>query len=196
MRLQLLVLISLLPLIAQGQMYRWVDDSGKVHYSDRAPAAKVKELQVRPLQVSPASAAALPYSLQQASKNFPVTLYTAKDCGDPCAQARKLLEKRGIPYTESSIKDDVGLKQLKSVTGETSVPAMTIGREVYKGYESGAYNSALDAAGYPATSVLPPGTVARKAEAEPQEAPAGAAAPNPVAAEAPKQEQGADTPQK
>ena len=41
-----------------------------------------------------ASAAQQPYALQQAAKNFPVTIYTSKDCGDPC--------KRGLDYLKKA----------------------------------------------------------------------------------------------
>lgn len=35
MRKSLLLLLTVLPLLVQAQVYRWVDDKGKVHYGDR-----------------------------------------------------------------------------------------------------------------------------------------------------------------
>lgn len=35
MRKSLLLVLAVLPLFAQAQVYRWVDDKGKVHYGDR-----------------------------------------------------------------------------------------------------------------------------------------------------------------
>jgi hypothetical protein len=70
------------------------------------------------------------------------------------------------------------LAQLKKLSGGNVVPVMTVGREVYKGFDSGAYIAALDNAGYPASSLLPPGVQARQPVAKPvQKAAAAGGAP-------------------
>ena len=161
MRLRYLAPLLLFPLLAQAQLYRWVDDQGKVHYSDRVPATGAKNVQKQSVSTAPGTSP-LPYTLQQAVKNFPVELYTSEACKDSCAQARELLNKRGVPYNEHTVADEADIAELKKVSGGSSVPVMTVGREVYKGYESGIYKLALDTAGYPASSLLPPGVEARK----------------------------------
>lgn len=167
MRMLLLVPLLLLPALAQAQMYRWVDSNGKVHYSDQAPSSGAKNVQKQSLSAGQGSTAGLPYALQQAVKNFPVTLYTSEVCKDTCVEARELLNKRGVPYSEASVADEVDIAQLKQLSGGAMVPVMTVGREVYKGFESGIYKSALDTAGYPASSLLPPGVQARTPVAKP-----------------------------
>ena len=64
---------------------------------------------------------------------------------------------------------------------------MTVGREVYKGFEASTYKTALDTAGYPADSVLPPGVQARRAVPKPVRklVPAGGASDS-AAAQAPQ----------
>ena len=197
-----LAALLLLPALSQAQMYRWVDDSGKLHFSDQAPPANARDVQKRRTTGSQSGSPPLPYALQQSVKNFPVTLYTSETC-NPCLQARELLAKRGVPYKDIGITDADGLEKLKSVTGATGVPVMTVGREIYKGFESGNYHAALDSAGYPATSQLPAGVQARqvvKPVEKPVEKPVPpaategeakpAAAPEQAsAAEAPKQNQ-------
>lgn len=176
MRMRFLAPLLLLPVLAQAQMYRWVDDSGKVHYSDQVPASGAKNVQKQSLSVGQSSSAGLPYALQQAVKNFPVALYTSEACKDTCAQARELLNQRGVPYSETTVTDEVDIAQLKKLSGGSVVPVMTVGREVYKGFESGIYKAALDAAGYPASSLLPPGVQARQPVAKPVRKTAPAAA--------------------
>lgn len=161
---------------AAAQMYRWVDDSGKVHYSDRAPAAGAKNVQKQSAPAAPGAAAGLPYALQQAAKSFPVTLYSSDVCKDSCARARELLNKRGVPYREISVVDEADFAQLKQLSGGSAVPVMTVGRELYQGFESGMYKAALDAAGYPASSQLPPGVQARQPVAKPERKAAPSAA--------------------
>lgn len=187
MRMSLLAALLLFPVVGQGQMYRWVDDSGKVHYSDRAPSSGAKNVQRQPPSAPQPSSAGLPYALQQAVKSFPVTLYTSETCRDTCAQARELLNKRGVPYSEVSVADEVDIAQLKQLSGGSVVPVLTVGREVYKGFESGIYKAALDTAGYPAASLLPPGVQARTPVAKPvpKAAPPAAEAEGAPAAAAP-----------
>lgn len=163
----LLVPLPLAPMSAQAQLYRWVDDQGKVHYSDQAPSSGAKNVQKQAAPPAPAASAGLPYALQQAVQNFPVTLYTSDACKDTCAQARELLNKRGVPYSEVTVADEVDIAELKKLSGGTVVPVMTVGRELYKGYESAMYKTALDAAGYPGSSLLPPGVEARKPAPKP-----------------------------
>ena len=167
MRMRYLAALLLFPLFAQAQLYRWVDDQGKVHYSDQAPSSGAKNVQKQAVPAAQSSSAGLPYALQQAVKNFPVTLYTSDGCKDTCAQARELLNKRGVPYSEVTITDAVGATELKKLSGATEVPVMTVGRELYKGFESGMYKAALDAASYPESSVLPPGVQARTSVPKP-----------------------------
>ena len=163
----LLLVLPLLPVLAQAQMYRWVDDGGKVHYSDRAPAAGAKNVQKQSMPAVQGSSAPLPYALQRAAKDFPVTLYTSESCKETCVKARELLDKRGVPYREITVIDEADIAELKKLSGDTVVPVMTVGREMQKGFESGIYKAALDTAGYPASSLLPPGVQARQRVTKP-----------------------------
>ncbi len=134
---------------ASAQLYRWVDKDGKVHYTDRPPpAAAGKSEQLRP-GGSATDGGALPYATQQAVQNYPVTIYTAENCKDACADARKLLQGRGVPYREVAVADEKSREELKKVSGGEEVPVMTVGRSVTKGFGADAWHLALDAAGYP-----------------------------------------------
>ena len=172
MHMRFLAPLLLLPALAQAQMYRWIDDSGKVHYSDQAPPSSARNVEKKSVPGSQSAPPPLPYALQQAVRDFPVTLYTSASC-DPCVQARELLSKRGVPYRDVDISDGDALEKL---TGASGVPVMTVGRETYKGFESGAYQAALDNAGYPSTSQLPAGAEARElVKPAPKRAPAAPA---------------------
>jgi glutaredoxin len=134
------------------QMYRWVDNNGKVHYSDKAPIANDKGVEKRKVGGSVIETSGLDYASQQAVKNHPVTLYTAPNCKDACDQARALLAKRGVPFSEIAVTDEKTRAALNQASGDTQVPVMLVGRDVTRGWESGAYDSALDTAGYPKES--------------------------------------------
>jgi glutaredoxin len=155
-----------------GQLYKWVDADGNVHYTDQLPPKEAREAERKKLGDKPGTQG-LPFSLQQAMRNFPVTVYTASDCGDGCKQATAYLAKRGIPYESKDARDPAAAQALSALTGgKLEVPVMTVGSNTVRGYEQGAWARALDAAGYPSSALLPAGTNVKQAAAKPQ--PAGA----------------------
>src|SRR4051812_20635403 len=83
---------------AQGNVYRWTDKEGKVHFSDAPPPDDAKDVSQKRIGADPSDASAIPYESQVAMKRHPVTLYVADKCA-PCDEARALLSRRGIPYT-------------------------------------------------------------------------------------------------
>lgn len=155
--LALAVLTSLLaaPVLAQG-VYRIVGPDGKVTFSDQPPPASAP---VRPAGNATAGASAgaggqLPFELRQVSNRYPVTLYTGRECA-PCNSGRNLLNARGIPYSEKTIETPQDGEALKRLSGEASLPFMTIGSQQIKGYSDAEWTQFLDAAGYPKQSTLP-----------------------------------------
>jgi glutaredoxin len=94
--------------------------------------------------------------LQQIASRYPVTLYTGDNCG-PCASGRNLLTARGIPFTERTVTTPEDAAALQRMSGDTSLPFITIGGQQIKGYADTEWTQFLDAAGYPKTSQLPPG---------------------------------------
>lgn len=145
---------------AQAQtVYRIVGPDGRVTFSDKPPVAKDKtndkvtatDRSGRPLDVAGAS---LPFELRQVVTRFPVTLYTASTCA-PCAAGRNQLISRGVPFTERTVNTNEDIDALQRLSGENSLPLLTIGGQKIKGYSDTEWTQFLDAAGYPATSQLP-----------------------------------------
>jgi glutaredoxin len=154
------------------QLYRWTDEQGRVHVTDTPPPSGAKSVQARgaaPAASAPAASERLPYAVQSAARNFPVTLYTAAECG-PCGEARNLLNARGVPFREVLVADEAQQEELKKAVGALAVPSLIVGGSVQKGYEEGAFHALLDAAGYPKTGEAP-----ARQQAAPKPAPAAAA---------------------
>jgi len=144
-----------------AELYRWVDDDGKVHYTDQPPPAGAKKVEEKNLSTSTIDTSELPYATRQAIKKSPVTLY-ANDCGEPCKQARDHLTQRGIPYSAKNPQTSPADAQaLTKLVGAAYVPVLVVGGAASKGYEKGAWDAALDAAGYPKSALV------KKAPAEP-----------------------------
>jgi len=148
----IMVLLAATGTLVAAQLYRWVDENGKVEYRDTPPPSSAKKVEQRSLGGGTVEASALPFSVQQAARNFPVTLWNAQ-CGAPCDQARAHLARRGVPHAEKDAQVDV--EAFKQLTGGIDVPVLFVGSNRIKGYLEGEWDSALDIAGYPKTA--PPG---------------------------------------
>jgi hypothetical protein len=135
-----------------AQLYRWVDEKGNVEWRDTPPPPHAKKVEQRNVGANTIETSTLPYSVQQAVKNFPVTLW-AFDCGDPCDRARAHLQKRGVPHVERDGQKEH--EALKSLTGTLEMPVLLVGSRQLKGYLESDWDAALDSAGYPKTP--PPG---------------------------------------
>lgn len=144
---------------AQAQtVYRIVGPDGKVTFSDKPPAS-AEQGKVATTGVGAsvgASGVALPFELHQITSKYPVTLYTGPDCG-PCGSGRAMLSSRGIPFTERVVTSNEDIAALQRLTGEASLPFLTIGGQRIKGFSDAEWTQYLDAAGYPKTSMLPAG---------------------------------------
>lgn len=148
--LQLALWILAAPLGA-AQLYRWVDEKGNVEWRDTPPPPTAKKVEQRKVGATPAPGGELPYSLQLAVKNFPVTLWTTS-CGDACDKARAHLSRRGVPHTEKNPQSD--FETFKKVTGGSEVPVLFVGNNRVKGYLEPDWDAALDFAGYPKTALV------------------------------------------
>ncbi len=138
------------------QLYRWVDDKGRVHVTDTPPPPGAREVRkTRPGAVPEPAAAPVPFALQRALKEFPVTLYTSPGCADPCARARQALNERGVPFKEVQVWEEEGNAELKRVSGSDQVPTLAVGSSAHAGYERASWDALLDSAGYPRAGVLP-----------------------------------------
>jgi hypothetical protein len=159
---------------AATNVYRWVDQQGKVHFSDTPPPVEARSVSQKRMGGGYVEESSLPYATQVAMKRHPVTLYTAKDCGTPCDRGRELLSTRGVPYTErNALANNDNLEALRKLTGGSGeVPFLQVGESKVKGWDEGTWNAALDGAGYPRTRL--PGTPAPVHEPQ---APAPARAP-------------------
>ena len=136
-------------------IFRIVGPDGKVTFSDRPPEdPKAKATTAPVVSLNSAGTAGLPFELRGIVSRFPVTLYTAANCG-PCASARAFLSSRGVPYTEKTIGSNEDIEALQRMSGSQSVPFATIGSQQLKGFSETEWGQFLDAAGYPKTSALP-----------------------------------------
>ncbi|MBP9713381.1 MAG: glutaredoxin family protein [Sterolibacterium sp.] len=154
-RLMVVVLLWLVAGIATAQTtYRWVDQGGRVHYSDQPPpSADGQRMVMKKLGANVIdTGGAFSYETEQAVKNAPLTLYTSDTCGENCQRARDLLARRGAPFTEKQIRTLADASEFRAATGykELVVPVLKAGgQSTEQGFEEIAWNRLLDQTGYP-----------------------------------------------
>jgi glutaredoxin len=153
-------LAAWLPAMPAQAQYKVINADGSVTYTDRPPVAASN---VRITQMGRAGAVppnvvepVLAPELQQVTRRYPVTLYTAGDCPS-CDRAREFLQRRGIPYRERQALSADDVQALERLVGSRAVPALTVGPQPLVGYDANQWVEYLDAAGYPRESKLPRG---------------------------------------
>jgi hypothetical protein len=144
--LALMLLAAALPAAAQNA-YRWVDKDGRVQYSDQPrprPSRSSRSARSSPTGQRPAA-----LRHPQGRRDFPVTLYTGRECGKPCDDGRALLTKRGVPFSETKLEttDDVAAFKARFGKDPSPPPSPSARRN---GLRPPAWNGLLNNAGYPA----------------------------------------------
>ena len=150
MRHLLLLCLALSSACAVAETYRWADPAGRTVISDTPPPGRAHS--VAKAGASNGNTDGLPYAVKKAAEDFPVTLFTSADCVSQCKDARDLLNIRGVPFTEKMVQKQEDLDELKQLLGDAYVPALKVGKQSFRGFETGAYNNLLDLAGYPKTA--------------------------------------------
>ena len=164
---------------AHAQLYTWKDAQGVTHYSDQPPPAAGAKVRKVDSAASAPAAAELPYALSLAVRQHPVTLFTMPAC-KPCDDGRALLRARGVPFSEKTVATAEDRAALLAAGGNEEMSFLRVGRSATRGYLKSAWQRALDAAGYPASSQLPRSYVHAPAQ------PAGGAQPAPAARPTPQ----------
>ncbi|MFZ5653583.1 MAG: DUF4124 domain-containing protein [Pseudomonadota bacterium] len=116
-----------------GDIYRWTDAQGRVHFGDRPPAASV------PSQVAPAPNLLESVPARPAAPRREVVLYSTQRCGF-CRQARAHFRARGIPYTEYDVETTAqGRRDYRRMNGR-GVPIILIDGQRMDGFSASRFD--------------------------------------------------------
>jgi glutaredoxin len=127
-----------------AQLYKWVDDQGKIHYGDTPPEnADLKEITgnvssftsvtVEPFQYNPDNA-----TQPTASKS--VIMYSTTWCGY-CKKAKRHFNKNNIAFREYDIeKNAQAAREYKKLKGG-GVPLILIGERRMNGFSAQAFDN-------------------------------------------------------
>ena len=135
----LLALLLILPGIVLAEIYKWTDESGKVHYSDQPhPEGEAETVSVenqnifKAVEPPPRPANSSEYKLFPPVK---VVMYATSWCPH-CKRARNYFKKNRIPFTEYDIEKNRSAKRAyKAFKGE-GVPLIVVDQQHMRGFDA------------------------------------------------------------
>ncbi|UCE90476.1 MAG: glutaredoxin family protein [Pseudomonadota bacterium] len=122
-----------------GEIYKWTDAQGNVHFTDQPPegaGASRVEVRVNTVSAPPLNVDKLfpdSEAPQRASRKK-VVLYSAQWCGY-CKKARQYLKQRKVRFTEYDVeKSKQGADEYRSLKGK-GVPLIMVGKQRVNGFD-------------------------------------------------------------
>ncbi len=138
------LLLAVLPVGAE--VYKWTDETGKVHYSDAPPPGQ-KARQVKLPVNSLSGPAVVSRSNAPGLAKGKVRVFSAVWCGY-CKLAKAHLAKRGVPYEEIDVEQSASGEAEYRRLGGRGVPILLVGEQRMDGFDPAALDVLLKAAGY------------------------------------------------
>ena len=125
----IVVLGLAIPSVAFSGIYRWVDEYGKVHFSDKpsmSHSSETVKLRINTYE-------GVTYDTSSFDVGKEVVMYSASWCG-VCKKARRYFEQRGIQYTEYDIEKSAKGKTQFRKLGAKGVPVILVGNRRMNGF--------------------------------------------------------------
>lgn len=147
--LALFFFFLLVGLPAYGEIYKWTDEQGQVHFSDKAPETGAAESISDQLIINSYQGAEITTTdflnhrdadrREKARLNRPrVVMYSAVWCG-VCKRARQYFETKKIPFKEYDVEtSEKGKKDFTRMKGR-GVPIILIGKKRMNGFNVGRF---------------------------------------------------------
>ncbi len=127
---------------AASEIFKWVDEQGKVHFTD-APPADVNTEQLE-LRINTYPAVEIKPLVERLGKKDKVVMYSASWCG-MCKKAKQHFRKNNIAYVAYDVeKSRIGKMDFKRLGGK-SVPIIIVGDKRMNGFTASKFDSLYQA---------------------------------------------------
>lgn len=143
-----LLSLLLLPAFTGAEIYRWVDENGKIHLSDSPP----KQADVEQVDVEVNTYESIDYSKiqyyqrEEKTAGKRVVMYATAWCGY-CAKARAYFQQKGIRFKEYDIDKDKAARERFDAYGRGGVPLILVGKEKMRGFSKARFEKLYSAGG-------------------------------------------------
>ena len=130
---QIFVIVSayvMAPSASWAEIYRWVDEGGKVHFSDK-PSRSHSSEEVK-LRINTYEGVTYDTSSIDVGQRK-VVIYSASWCG-VCKKAKRYFTEKGIKYTEYDVEKNAEGKLAFKKLGGKGVPIILVGKQRMNGF--------------------------------------------------------------
>lgn len=123
--------------LGDSQLYKYTDDNGRVHYTDRPPADRQAETMDIEIQSHDGQARVTDYAalLSPAETGNNVTIYTTDWC-HVCKKAKRYMDGENIQYTEYDIEKSRKARREFDRLGGKGVPVIVVGEQKMHGFSA------------------------------------------------------------
>lgn len=129
-RIIFILIILITTHASYGEIYRWVDQTGKMHFGDKKPIyLESEQLQLR---INTYTSVTYDEAVIDHGKKK-VVMYSTDWCGY-CKKARKYFTENSIPFTEYDIEKNRSARIRYKKMGATGVPVITVGKKRMNGF--------------------------------------------------------------
>lgn len=129
-------LLLILSSLASAEVYRWVDDEGRVHFGDRPPPeAGASEVRLRINTYESPGVRSLDEPFHGTRQ---VVMYSAEWCA-VCRKAKRYFRDNGIAFVEYDVeKSEKGRRDFERLGGR-GVPVILVGDKRMNGFSAEAF---------------------------------------------------------
>ncbi len=138
MKQLILITCLFLSFCVSAEIHRWVDENGKVHFTDKPPAnVESSVIKVRINTYESPKIVNLSSELQKKDK---VVMYSASWCGY-CKKAKAYFKKNKIAFKEYNIEKSKKGKREYDALGGRGVPVILVGNKRLNGFSVASFES-------------------------------------------------------
>lgn len=118
----------------EAEIFKWTDEHGKVHFSDKQPAdAEASEVK---LKINTIKSVSFDSSIFNFGKK--VVIYSTEWCSY-CERAKRYFKRKKIKYTEYDIEKSSKARRQYKKMGATGVPVILVGKRRMNGFSEAGF---------------------------------------------------------
>lgn len=128
-----------------AKIYKWVDENGVTHFSEKPVSRSANRVQLESLNGYVPAPEGLPgESASAPAQSTPkIIMYGTAWCGF-CKKARNYFRAKGVSYTEFDIeKSQKARREYKKMGGTGSVPLFTVDDTTIRGFSASRFEKLL-----------------------------------------------------
>lgn len=131
-----IILLVVISNFVNAEIYKWIDDNGKVHFSDKPPISENAETVDEQLLASRTSSyTGVSIDLVRTAVTGKVIIYTTTRCGY-CLKAKKYFVENKIPYNEKNIEISKKYNREFKKLGGKGVPVILWKKNKMRGFSA------------------------------------------------------------